>query len=135
MKLLLKLEFYVTFILLNYFVNFILISLLNWLFIIFTGGNIMLLYTYEGNFRAYKALIAAQFSGANVKIAPNFVFGETNKSETFLKKFPLGKVSVLSMICLLLSSFSVILMIFLTKTANISLRLTHISVHLRVMTL
>lgn len=60
----------------------------------FPGETIMLLYTYEGNFRAYKALIAAQFSGANVKIAPNFVFGETNKSEGFLKKFPLGKVSV-----------------------------------------
>ena len=52
----------------------------------------MLLYTYPENFRAYKALIAAQFSGANLKIAPNFVFGETNKSEEFLKKFPLGKV-------------------------------------------
>ena len=51
------------------------------------------LYTYPENFRAYKVLIAAQFSGANVKVAPNFVFGETNKSESFLKKFPLGKVS------------------------------------------
>jgi len=55
----------------------------------------MLLYTYPENFRAYKALIAAQFSGANVKVAPNFVFGETNKSEAFLKKFPLGKVPAL----------------------------------------
>jgi Glutathione S-transferase, N-terminal domain len=54
----------------------------------------MLLYTYPENFRAYKALIAAQFSGANLKIAPNFVFGETNRSDAFLKKFPLGKVSV-----------------------------------------
>lgn len=53
-----------------------------------------MLYTYPENFRAFKALIAAQFSGANVKIAPNFVFGETNKTEAFLKKFPLGKVSV-----------------------------------------
>jgi elongation factor 1-gamma len=53
----------------------------------------MLLYTYPENFRAFKALIAAQFSGANLKIAPNFVFGETNKSQAFLKKFPLGKVS------------------------------------------
>uniref|UniRef100_A0A0C9RSC4 Elongation factor 1-gamma n=1 Tax=Fopius arisanus TaxID=64838 RepID=A0A0C9RSC4_9HYME len=50
------------------------------------------LYTYPENFRAYKALIAAQYSGAQVKIAENFVFGETNKSEGFLKKFPLGKV-------------------------------------------
>lgn len=53
----------------------------------------MLLYTYSENYRAYKALIAAQYSGANLKVAPNFTFGETNKSEDFLKKFPLGKVS------------------------------------------
>ncbi|XP_055525980.1 elongation factor 1-gamma [Wyeomyia smithii] len=50
------------------------------------------LYTYPGNFRAYKALIAAQFSGAKVNVASDFVFGETNKSDAFLKKFPLGKV-------------------------------------------
>lgn len=51
------------------------------------------LYTYPENFRAYKALIAAQYSGADVKVAPNFVFGETNKTDAFLKKFPAGKVS------------------------------------------
>ncbi|KAJ9593304.1 hypothetical protein L9F63_015124 [Diploptera punctata] len=50
------------------------------------------LYTYPENFRAFKALIAAQYSGANVKVASGFVFGETNKTEAFLKKFPLGKV-------------------------------------------
>jgi elongation factor 1-gamma len=50
------------------------------------------LYTYPENFRAYKALIAAQYSGAQVKIASDFVFGETNKSDAFLKKFPSGKV-------------------------------------------
>uniref|UniRef100_A0A1B6LWB6 Elongation factor 1-gamma n=1 Tax=Graphocephala atropunctata TaxID=36148 RepID=A0A1B6LWB6_9HEMI len=50
------------------------------------------LYTYPENFRAFKALIAAQYAGGNVKTAPGFVFGETNKSESFLKKFPLGKV-------------------------------------------
>ncbi|KAH8310730.1 hypothetical protein KR044_002766, partial [Drosophila immigrans] len=50
------------------------------------------LYTYPENFRAYKALIAAQYSGAKVKVADNFTFGETNKSEQFLKKFPSGKV-------------------------------------------
>ncbi|XP_015587279.1 elongation factor 1-gamma [Cephus cinctus] len=50
------------------------------------------LYTYPENFRAYKALIAAQYSGAQVKVAEDFVFGETNKSDAFLKKFPLGKV-------------------------------------------
>ncbi|XP_055695401.1 elongation factor 1-gamma [Lutzomyia longipalpis] len=54
----------------------------------------MTLYTYPNNFRAYKALIAAQYSGAKVKVASEteFVFGETNKSQEFLRKFPLGKV-------------------------------------------
>ena len=50
------------------------------------------LYTYPDNFRAFKALIAAQYSGAKVKVAEDFVFGVTNKSEEFLKKFPNGKV-------------------------------------------
>jgi elongation factor 1-gamma len=55
------------------------------------------LYTFRDNFRANKALIAAQYSGAKVKVlsdAPDFIIGETNKSEAFLKKFPLGKVPV-----------------------------------------
>jgi elongation factor 1-gamma len=50
------------------------------------------LYTYPDNFRAFKALIAAQYSGAQVKIADNFVFGETNTTKDFLAKFPSGKV-------------------------------------------
>ncbi|XP_055331164.1 elongation factor 1-gamma-A-like [Paramacrobiotus metropolitanus] len=53
------------------------------------------LFTYPDNFRAYKALIAAQFSGAKVKVVseiPDFVFGETNKTPEFLKKFPSGQV-------------------------------------------
>jgi len=50
------------------------------------------LFTYCENFRALKVLIAAGYSGANVEVDPKFVFGETNRSEGFLKKFPLGKV-------------------------------------------
>ncbi|CAE1237496.1 EEF1G [Acanthosepion pharaonis] len=53
------------------------------------------LYTYPENFRAYKILIAAKYSGANVTVAsapPAFQFGETNKSKEFLDKFPIGKV-------------------------------------------
>jgi len=50
------------------------------------------LYTYPGNFRAEKVLAVAKFSNADVKVDDKFVFGETNKSEAFLKKFPLGKV-------------------------------------------
>ena len=55
------------------------------------------LYTYPENFRAYKALVAAQYSGAKIKVVsspPDFKFGETNKSAEFLKKFPTGKVRV-----------------------------------------
>jgi elongation factor 1-gamma len=50
------------------------------------------LYTYCENFRALKVLIAASYSGASVEVDPKFVFGETNRQEAFLKKFPLGKV-------------------------------------------
>merc|ERR1712212_1434297 len=50
------------------------------------------LYTYPGNYRAQKIQIAAAYSGADVKVDPNFEFGQTNASEDFLKKFPLGKV-------------------------------------------
>ncbi|CAG0888836.1 unnamed protein product [Darwinula stevensoni] len=50
------------------------------------------LYTNLENFRAYKILIAASYSGADVKLHEKFVLGETNRSESFLRKFPLGKV-------------------------------------------
>jgi len=50
------------------------------------------LFAYPDNFRAQKALIAAKYSGAQLTVAKDFVFGETNKTPEFLKKFPLGKV-------------------------------------------
>nr|ACO15351.1 Elongation factor 1-gamma [Caligus clemensi] len=50
------------------------------------------LYTYPGNFRAQKILITAKYSDKSLKIAPNFTFGESNTEESFLKKFPSGKV-------------------------------------------
>ncbi|RLV82911.1 hypothetical protein DV515_00016516 [Chloebia gouldiae] len=53
------------------------------------------LYTYPENWRAFKALIAAQYSGARLRVhsaPPLFRFGHTNRSAPFLKKFPLGKV-------------------------------------------
>jgi len=53
------------------------------------------LYTYPDNFRAYKGLIAAQYSGAKVRVIsdpPDFVLGKTNKTVQFLAKFPMGKV-------------------------------------------
>jgi len=57
------------------------------------------LYTYPENFRAYKALIAAEYSGTRVKVVsapPEFVLGVTNKTDEFLSKFPLGKVPALT---------------------------------------
>jgi elongation factor 1-gamma len=50
------------------------------------------LFTYPDNFRAQKALIAAKYSGAALTVAKDFVFGESNKTAEFTKKFPLGKV-------------------------------------------
>lgn len=53
------------------------------------------MYTYPQSFRAYKGLIAAQYSGAEVNVVsspPDFVMGETNASSEFLAKFPTGKV-------------------------------------------
>jgi len=50
------------------------------------------LYTYPDNYRAYKALIAAKYSGAQVRQDPDFVFGTTNKTDEFRKKFPFGAV-------------------------------------------
>lgn len=54
------------------------------------------LYTYPENWRAFKAQIAAQYSGARLKVASNspaFTFGQTNRTPAFLNNFPLGKVS------------------------------------------
>jgi len=53
------------------------------------------LYTYPENFRAYKAIVAAQYSGQPLEVVKDFKYGETNKNEEFLKKFPLGKTPAL----------------------------------------
>lgn len=50
------------------------------------------LYTYPDNYRAHKIQIAAAYSDSNVKVDSSFVFGQTNTTDDFLKKFPLGKV-------------------------------------------
>ncbi|NXB67603.1 EF1G factor, partial [Struthidea cinerea] len=53
------------------------------------------LYTYTENWRAFKALIAAQYSGARLRVLsgpPHFHFGHTNRTPQFLQKFPVGKV-------------------------------------------
>uniref|UniRef100_A0A8C5ND85 Eukaryotic translation elongation factor 1 gamma n=1 Tax=Gouania willdenowi TaxID=441366 RepID=A0A8C5ND85_GOUWI len=53
------------------------------------------LFTYPENWRAFKAQIAAQYSGAQLKVAsspPAFTFGQTNRTPAFLNNFPLGKL-------------------------------------------
>ncbi len=52
------------------------------------------LYTYANNCRAFKALIASQYSRESVVVDKDFKFGETNAQQDFLKKFPFGKVSI-----------------------------------------
>ncbi|NXE99950.1 EF1G factor, partial [Menura novaehollandiae] len=50
---------------------------------------------YPENWRAFKALIAAQYSGAQLRVhsaPPHFHFGHTNRTPEFLRKFPVGKV-------------------------------------------
>ncbi|KAL9264563.1 Elongation factor 1-gamma 3-like protein, partial [Drosera capensis] len=48
------------------------------------------------NKNAYKALIAAEYTGVDVKMAENFEMGVSNKTLEFVKMNPLGKVPVLS---------------------------------------
>ena len=67
------------------------------------------LYSYPDNFRAQKVLIAAEYSGAKVKLASNFVFGETNTSKEFLAKFPTGKVIELLINLAIICSLSICL--------------------------
>uniref|UniRef100_A0A8C2SS11 Eukaryotic translation elongation factor 1 gamma n=1 Tax=Coturnix japonica TaxID=93934 RepID=A0A8C2SS11_COTJA len=56
------------------------------------GGT---LYTFPDHWRSYKPLIAAQYSGAQLRVLsspPHFRFGHSNRSQDFLAKFPAGKV-------------------------------------------
>jgi len=52
------------------------------------------LRTYQGNPRAFKVLIAAEYHEIEIKIPP-FEMGKDNKTKNFLAKNPLGKVPVL----------------------------------------
>jgi len=53
------------------------------------GGKV---FSYPENFRALKVLICSKYGGHDIKLDESFQFGTTNFSQTFLSKFPLGKV-------------------------------------------
>jgi elongation factor 1-gamma len=53
------------------------------------------LHAGHTNKNAFKALIAAEYVGVKINLAPNFEMGVTNKSPKFLSMNPIGKVPVL----------------------------------------
>ncbi|KAJ7555369.1 hypothetical protein O6H91_05G034200 [Diphasiastrum complanatum] len=55
----------------------------------------LLLHMSPGNKNALKSVIAAEYTGVKIQIAPNFQMGVSNKTPEFLKLNPLGKVPVL----------------------------------------
>ena len=54
----------------------------------------MELFTYAGNFRAFKALIAAEYAGIEITV-PAFSLGKDNNTKEFKEMSPLGKLPVL----------------------------------------
>jgi hypothetical protein len=50
------------------------------------------LHSGAGNKNAFKALIAAEYSGIKVELTKDFEMGVSNKTPEFLKMNPLGKV-------------------------------------------
>lgn len=55
------------------------------------------LYTYPNNFRAYKALIAAKYSGANVKQDPDFFLVQPTKLKNSPTSFLWVKFQLMKM--------------------------------------
>uniref|UniRef100_A0A804UAX0 GST N-terminal domain-containing protein n=1 Tax=Zea mays TaxID=4577 RepID=A0A804UAX0_MAIZE len=55
----------------------------------------LVLHSGAGNKNAFKALIAAEYSGIKVELTKDFEMGVSNKTPEFLKMNPLGKVPVL----------------------------------------
>ncbi|THG01522.1 elongation factor 1-gamma-like [Camellia sinensis] len=55
----------------------------------------LILHAGKTNKNAFKTLIAAEYSGVQVELAPNFEMGVSNKTPKFIKMNPIGKVPVL----------------------------------------
>lgn len=54
-------------------------------------GSFGTIYSYPNNWRVSRAQVVAAINGLEIDV-PEFQMGQTNKSESFLSKFPLGKV-------------------------------------------
>ncbi|KAI3788883.1 hypothetical protein L2E82_01664 [Cichorium intybus] len=55
----------------------------------------LIIHAGSNNKNVFKALIAAEYVGVEIKMAENFKMGESNKTPEFLKMNPIGKVPVL----------------------------------------
>lgn len=55
----------------------------------------LILHSTSNNKNAFKALIAAEYSGVKVELVKDFQMGVSNKTPEFLKMNPIGKVPVL----------------------------------------
>ncbi|KAL3634705.1 hypothetical protein CASFOL_021759 [Castilleja foliolosa] len=55
----------------------------------------LVLHSSSTNKNAFKALIAAEYSGIKIELLKDFEMGVSNKTPEFLKMNPLGKVPVL----------------------------------------
>ncbi|XWS55333.1 hypothetical protein CRYUN_Cryun10bG0165800 [Craigia yunnanensis] len=62
---------------------------------VFNQAMALVLHAGKTNKNASKALIAAEYSGVEVKLVENFEMGVSNKTPEFLKMNPIGKVPVL----------------------------------------
>ncbi|KAL5213532.1 hypothetical protein ABZP36_024379 [Zizania latifolia] len=60
-----------------------------------TRARSRVLHAGSGNKNAFKALIAAEYSGVKVDLVKNFQMGVSNKTADFLKMNPIGKVPIL----------------------------------------
>merc|ERR1712183_1063498 len=61
----------------------------------FREAMALIFHAGKANKNVFKTLIAAEYTGVEVKLAPNFEMGVSNKTPEFLKMNPIGKVPVL----------------------------------------
>lgn len=67
-----------------------------------------ILHSGNRNKNAYKALIAAEYTGVEVKLVPDFEMGVSNKTPEFLKMNPIGKVCLYDAVFIVICTSSLI---------------------------